>query len=48
MVYLTAVHLEYISERYTDSLYITCLKAMRAEYDISQLADQIETLSGNR
>jgi len=47
-VYLTPEHLEYVSERYTDCLCAACLKAVRAEYDIAQLTDQLEALSGNK
>ena len=47
-VYLTQVHLKYVSAQYTDCLCATCLKAVRAEYDIAQLIDRIEALSGNK
>jgi hypothetical protein len=47
-VYLTPEHLEYVSERYTDCLCATCLKAVRLEYDIAQLTNQIEALAGNK
>ena len=47
-VYLTPAHLEYVSERYTDCLCAACLKALRAEYDIVQLTEKIESLSGNK
>jgi len=47
-VYLEPEHLDYVSERYTDCLCAACMKAVRAEYDIAQLTDQIEALSGNK
>jgi hypothetical protein len=47
-VSLTPEHLEYVSEQYTDRLCATCPKVVRAEYDIAQLTDQIEALTGNK